>query len=200
MKFGFIGAGVVAQTLAKHLLLHGHEVMLSNSRGPETLSELVSSLGAGAKSGTPSEAAEQDYVILSVAWSQVPAALSMVPDWTGRVLIDATNRFDNMDSLGDLSEVNSSEIVAQYAPGARVIKAFNTVPMQWIQDYTEKKPKTVLFVSGDDSPTKQVFQEIWEGIGFACIDLGPLSQGGSLQQIGGPLAGLNLNFLEKFCV
>ncbi|MDU0200848.1 NADPH-dependent F420 reductase [Paenibacillus sp. MAH-36] len=200
MKFGFIGAGVVAQTLAKHLLLHGHEVMLSNSRGPETLWELVSSLGAGAKSGTPSEAAEQDYVILSVGWSQVPAALSMVPDWTGRVIIDATNRFDNMDSLGDLSEVNSSEIVAQYAPGARVIKAFNTVPMQWIQDYTEKKPKTVLFVSGDDSPTKQVFLEIWEGIGFACIDLGSLSHGGSLQQIGGPLAGLNLNLLEKFIV
>ncbi|MGQ7887439.1 NADPH-dependent F420 reductase [Paenibacillus sp. WC2504] len=200
MKFGFIGAGVVAQTLAKHLLLHGHEVMLSNSRGPETLWELVSSLGAGTKSGTPSEAAEQDYVILSVGWSQVPAALSMVPDWTGRVIIDATNRFDNMDSLGDLSEVNSSEIVAQYAPGARVIKAFNTVPMQWIQDYTEKKPKTVLFVSGDDSPTKQVFLEIWEGIGFACIDLGSLSHGGSLQQIGGPLAGLNLNLLEKFIV
>ncbi|WP_315792352.1 NAD(P)-binding domain-containing protein [Paenibacillus sp. BIC5C1] len=105
MKFGFIGAGIVAQTLARHLLLYGHEVMLSNSRGPETLSELVSSLGTGAKSGTPLEAAEQDFVILSVMWPQMPIALSMVPDWTGRVLIDATNRFENMEPLvGELSE------------------------------------------------------------------------------------------------
>lgn len=201
MKFGFIGAGIVAQTLARHLLLHGHEVMLSNSRGPETLSDLVSSLGTGAKAGTPIEAAEQDFVILSVMWPQMPTALSMVPDWTGRVLIDATNRFENMEPLvGELSGKNSSEIVAQYAPGARVIKAFNSVPMEWIKNYTEEKPKTVLFMSGDDIQTKQVLQEIWENLGFACIDLGSLSQGGLLQQIGGPLAGLNLNLLERYSV
>lgn len=199
MKFGFIGAGIVAQTLARHLLLHDHEVVLSNSRGPETLSDLVSSLGAGAKAGTPIEAAEQDFVILSVMWPQMPTALSMVPDWTGRVLIDATNRFENMKPLvGELSGKNSSEIVAHYAPGARVIKAFNSVPMEWIKNYTEEKPKTVLFMSGDDIQTKQVLQEIWENIGFACIDLGSLRQGGLLQQIGGPLAGLSLNLLERY--
>lgn len=201
MKFGFIGAGTVAQTLAKHLLLHGHEVILSNSRGPETLSDLISSLDAGAKSGTPSEAAEQDFVILCVTWAQMPAALSMVPDWTGRVLIDATNRFENTEPLlGEWSGKNSSEIVAQYAPGAHVIKAFNSVPMEWIKDYTEEKPKTVLFMSGDDIQVKQVLKEIWEKIGFACIDLGSLSQGGLLQQIGGPLAGLNLNLLDQYTV
>ncbi|SEN71476.1 NADPH-dependent F420 reductase [Paenibacillus sp. OK076] len=115
-------------------------------RGPETLSESVSSLGTGAKSGTPLEAAEQDFVILSVMWPQMPIALSMVPDWTGRVLIDATNRFENMEPfVGELSGKNSSEIVAQYAPGARVIKAFNSVPMEWIKNYTEEKPKTRTF-------------------------------------------------------
>ncbi|RIX52195.1 hypothetical protein D3P08_14600 [Paenibacillus nanensis] len=100
---------------------------------------------------------EQDFVILCVTWAQIPAALSMVPDWTGRVLIDTNNRFENTEPLlVEWSGKNSSEIVAQYAPGAHVIKAFNSVPMERIKDYTEEKPKTVLFMSGDDIEVKQV--------------------------------------------
>ncbi|MBB4019491.1 putative dinucleotide-binding enzyme [Chelatococcus caeni] len=68
MKFGFIGAGVVAQTIARHILPFGHEVLISNSRGPATLAMVVRNLGRGASAGTPQQAAEQDVVVLSVEW------------------------------------------------------------------------------------------------------------------------------------
>lgn len=200
MKFGFIGAGVVAQTIARHVLPFGHEVLLSNSRGPHTLGEIVKKLGQGASAGTPQQAADQDLVVLTVDWASVPEALSSVPDWSGRTLIDATNRIDrdNPRNLGDVGGRTSSEIVADLAAGAKVVKAFNTVPMQWINDASPKKPRTVLFISGDDDQAKNVVGEVLEQVGFAAVDLGSLAIGGRLQQLGGPLAALNLILADRF--
>ncbi len=200
MKFGFIGAGVVAQTIARHILPFGHEVLISNSRGPATLAMVVRNLGRGASAGTPQQAAEQDVVVLSVEWAHVPDALASVPDWSGRTLIDATNRInrDNPSDLGDLSGRTSSEIVADQAVGAKVVKAFNTVPMQWIDDTSPEKPRTVLFISGDDAGAKKALSEVLEQVGFAAVDLGTLAIGGRQQQVGGPLAGLNLTLVDRF--
>lgn len=200
MKFGFVGAGVVAQTIARHILPYGHEVLLSNSRGPETLADIVSKLGPGASAGTPQQAAEQDVVVLSVEWPRVPEALGSVTDWSGRILIDATNRInpDNPSDLGDLSGPTSSEIVADRAAGAKVVKAFNTIPMQWIADASPEKPRTVIFVSGDDASAKKALSEVLEQVGFAAVDLGTLAIGGRQQQVGGPLSGLNLTLHDRF--
>ena len=200
MKIGFIGAKEVAQTIAKHVLPLGHEVMLSNSRGPDTLAELVGTLGKGASAGTTKEAAEQDIVVLAVNWPSVQAALFSVGDWTGRILVDATNRMASFSppSLGDLSGRTSSEIVADLAQGARVVKAFNSVPMAWIKDFSPQKPKTALFVSGDDPDAKEPVADLIDEAGFQAIDLGSLAVGGRIQQLGGPLAGVRLNFIEKF--
>ncbi|GGB36906.1 NADP oxidoreductase [Tistrella bauzanensis] len=200
MTFGFIGAGVVAQTIARHVLPFGHEVLLSNSRGPDTLADVVGSLGQGATAGTPQQAADQDVVVLSVDWANVPKALASIPDWSDRILIDATNRIDrnNPRDLGDLSGPTSSEIVADQAVGAKVVKAFNTIPMQWIDDASPDKPKTVLFISGDDAGAKTALGDVLEQVGFAVVDLGTLAIGGRQQQIGGPLAGLNLTLVDRF--
>lgn len=200
MKFGFIGAGVVAQTIARHILPFGHEVVLSNSRGPDTLTDIVRSLGAGASAGTPQHAAGQDLVVLSVGWAHVPEALASVPDWSGRTLIDATNRInpETPSDLGDLSGRTSSEIVADQAVGAKVIKAFNSIPMKWIDDTSPEKPRTVLFISGDDAGAKQALGDVLEQVGFAAVDLGTLAFGGRQQQVGGPLAGLNLTLHDRF--
>src|ERR1700744_5285481 len=92
MKIGFIGAGAVAQNIAKHVLPFGHKVLLSNSRGPASLADVVNTLGTGASAVTPQEAADADIVVLAVMWDKVQAALFAVPDWTGRILVDATNR------------------------------------------------------------------------------------------------------------
>ena len=102
---GTIGAGTVAQTIARLALAAGHKVMLSNSRGPESLADLVGELGANASAGTVAEAARADIVILAVGWEQVPAAVKDVPDWNGRIVIDATNQWQDF-SRGIAADLN----------------------------------------------------------------------------------------------
>jgi len=200
MRIGFIGAGIVAQTIAKHVLPFGHQVMLSNTHGPDSLGQVVEQLGPGAAAGTPQQAAEQDIVVLAVGRSSAQAALFSIPDWKGRILVDATNRVASYNplTLGDISGRTSSEIVADLAPGAKVIKAFNSVPMSWIDDFSPSKPRTVLFISGDDHEAKRPLNDLLEQVGFCSVDLGSLAVGGRLQQLGGPLAGIRLTFTERF--
>jgi predicted dinucleotide-binding enzyme len=200
MKIGFVGAGTVAKTIAKHVLPLGPRVVLSNSRGPESLAALVAELGSGAAAGTAKEAAEQDLVVLPAKWASVQAALFSIGDWTGRILVDATNRVASYQPLvlGDISGRTSSEIVADLAPGAKVVKAFNSVPMSWISDFSPSKRKTAFFVSEDDADAKKVVSDLIEEIGFCSLDLGSLAVGGRLQQLGGPLLGVNLSFSERF--
>ena len=193
MKIGFIGAGNVAQTYATYFVQSGHEVVLSNSRGPDSLAELVHGLGPNAKAGTVKEAAMQDLVILCVRWEQAKQALAEVSDWEGRLLIDATNRPSNQDSTGK----TSSEIIASYAPGAKVIKALNTLVVSWIPSYSENKNKLVLFMSGDDKAGKRTLARLLDGIGFAPVDLGGLAEFGRLQEFGAPLSGLHMNMIKR---
>jgi len=202
MKIGFIGAGIVAQTISKHVLPFGHQVLLSNTRGPDSLASLVQELGPGATAGSPQEAAAQDMVVLAVNWSNVQTALFSIAEWKGRILVDATNRVSSYRplALGDISGRTSSEIVADLAPGARVVKAFNSVPMSWISDFSSTKSRTVLFISGDDEKAKEPLNELIEQAGFSCVDLGSLAIGGRLQQLGGPLAGIRLTFTERFAL
>jgi hypothetical protein len=193
MKFGFIGAGNVAQTYAKHFVRHGHEVVLSNSRGPDSLIELARSIGPNARAGTVKEAAKQDIVILCVRWEQAKQALAEVSDWNGRILVDATNRPLEEDTKGK----TASEIIASYAPGARLVKALNTLVVNWIQDYSDNKPKLVLFLSGDDAEAKRKLARALEETGFVPVDLGGLIEGGKLQELGAPLSGLHLDLLKR---
>ncbi len=200
MNIGFLGAGIVAKTIAKHVLPLGHKVVLSNSRGPASLGALIEELGPGASAATPRQATEQDLVVLAVNWSSVQTALFTIPDWKGRALVDATNRVAGLApfTLGDISGRTSSEIVADLAPGAKVVKAFNSVPMSWISDFSSSKPRTVLFLSGDHSDAKKQVADLVERVGLTAVDLGSLAVGGRLQQLGGPLAGIRLTFSERF--
>ncbi len=193
MKIGFIGAGNVAQTYAKHFVRHGHEVVLSNSKGPDSLAEVVRSIGPKAKAGTVKEAANQDIVILAVRWEQAEQALAEVSDWTGRILVDATNRPLDEDSKGKIG----SEIIASYAPGARLVKGLNTLVVNWIQDYSDQKPKLVLFLSGDDPDAKRKLARALAESGFVPVDLGGLIDGGKLQEMGAALSGLHLDLIKR---
>jgi predicted dinucleotide-binding enzyme len=202
VNIGFIGAGAVAQTIAKHILPFGHRVVLSNTRGPDSLAQLVEELGSDATAGTVEQATEQDIIVLAVGWPVVQQALLSIPDWTGRILVDTTNRIAGFNpfTLGDLTGRTSSEIVADLAPGARVVKAFNSVPMSWISDFTSEKPRTTLFVSGDDEGAKKPVRNLIDEAGFWPVDLGSLAVGGRLQQLGGPLAGIRLTFTERLAL
>jgi predicted dinucleotide-binding enzyme len=193
MKIGFIGAGNVAQTYAKHFVRHGHEVVLSNSKGPDSLAELVRGIGPNARAGTVEEAGNQDIVILAVRWEQAKQALAEVSNWNGRILVDATNRPLDEDAGGK----TGSEVIAGYAPGARLVKALNTLVVNWIQDYSDEKPKLVLFLSGDDAEAKGKLAGALEETGFVPVDIGGLIDGGKLQQFGGPLNALHLDLLKR---
>jgi len=145
---------------------------------------------------TVQEAAALDYVLLAVPWAAVEAALGGLPAWNGRVLIDATNPFVETSPklvLADLGGVGASEIVARLAPGARVVKAFNSiVTARFNEGPIKGDGRRVIFVSGDDAEAKAAVKGLIESFGFAVIDLGGLVSGGRMQQAGGPLAGLDL--------
>jgi predicted dinucleotide-binding enzyme len=205
MKVGFIGAGNVARTFGHHLITAGHTVVVSNSRGPETLADFVSDLGSGAIAGTKQRAAECDVVILAAHWGRVADALKGV-DWRGRILIDATNaHLDPPDislagvtrSRAALKGRTSSEIVAEMAVGARLVKSISNMPMAWIQDFSPNKPRTVIFTSGDDIEAKQLVIELINSTGLVAIDLGPLAAGGAMHEVGAPLSGVELHFVRR---
>jgi hypothetical protein len=203
MKVGFIGAGKVTGTFGHHLITAGHMIVVSNSRGPETLADFVADLGPGAIAGTKQQAAECDVVILAANWVKVPEALKGI-DWRGRVLIDATNA--HMDPKPDISLAGvtrsraalkgrtSSEIVAEMADGARLVKSISNMPMAWIQDFSPSKPRTVIFTSGDDTEAKQLVIDLINSTGLVAIDLGSLAIGGAMHEVGAPLSGLDLHF------
>jgi 8-hydroxy-5-deazaflavin:NADPH oxidoreductase len=206
MKVGFIGAGNVTGTFGRHLIAVGHTVVVSNSRGPETLADFVADLGPGAIAGTREQAAECDVVILAIHWVKVREALKGV-DWRGRILIDATNA--HVDQKPDISLAGvirsrtalqgrtSSEIVAEMAVGARLIKSISNMPMAWIQDFSSNKPRTVIFTSGDDTEAKQLVVELINSTGLVAIDLGSLAIGGAMHDVGAPLSGLDLHFVRR---
>lgn len=195
MNFGTIGAGTIAQALARHLVTAGHRVMLSNSRGPSTLAEVVADLGPLASAGTVARAAEADMVFLTVMWPDIPAALADLPPWDGRILVDSTNQFARLDpvEVADLGDQTGSEWVGAHAPGARVIKAFNTLHAKYIvPDPRHPAGRQVLFYAGDDALAKATFGELVGSLGFAPVDVGVLRDGGRLMQVGGgPLSALH---------
>lgn len=92
MKVGIIGAGAIGSAFAGHLARAGHDLLVSNSRGGESLAALVRTLGPRAQAATREVAAQAELVLLAVPWDQVPSALQGLPPWKGRVLVDATNQ------------------------------------------------------------------------------------------------------------
>ncbi|MGW5719168.1 NADPH-dependent F420 reductase [Amycolatopsis sp. NPDC003865] len=193
MHFGTIGAGTVAQAIAGHLVAAGHKVALGNSRGPDTLLDVVARLGPLASAATVEEAAAADVVFLAVRWPQVGAALAGLPAWDGRILVDTTNNLDSMrPTVADPGVETASEFVASRAPGARVVKAFNTLYAKFIAaDPRHPAGRQLLFYAGDDAAAKATFHEVADEIGFAPVDAGMLREGGRLMQIGGPLSALH---------
>jgi hypothetical protein len=193
MQIGILGAGNVGLAVARQLIGAGHVVKLSSSRGPHALTPVAQDIGAEPVSVT--EAAAAELVLLAVPWPAVPDVLDPLPDWDGRVLVDATNPFVSHDplQLADLQGRSSSVVVAEHAPGARVVKAFNSIAMaNFAKGPREGEAKRVLFVSGDDGAAKRTVQHMITELGYAAIDLGGLDEGGRMQQPGGPLAGPDL--------
>lgn len=185
---GIIGAGHIGQALARTALRADREVVIANSRGPESLAPVVAALGAGVSAGTVREAAAAGIVAIAVPWTSVPAAVTGL-QWDGQTVIDATNAFNP----ADLGGRTSSEIVADLVPGARLVKAANTLGAKVLgADPHDAGGRRVIFLSGDDASAKTPVVELFDAAGFFAIDLGDLVTGGRMQQVGGPLPSHNL--------
>lgn len=193
MKFGMIGAGRLSRAIAGHAVKAGHEVVFSNSRGPETLTDLVDSFGPQASAGTVAKAGDADFVVLAVNWDRVREAAGSLPHREGRILIDATNQWaaPPPESIVDQLEVGGSELVASLVPGTHVIKAFdNLYGPKVAADPVTDTGRRILFYAGDDQDSKERFRSVVDDFGFAPVDLGPLRVG-RLMQVDGPLTGLH---------
>ena len=185
---GIIGAGRLGQAMARTALRAGRSVVISNSRGPDSLRAVVSALGEGVTAGTVEEAASAAIVVIAVPWGRVPEAVRG-PEWNGRIVIDATNDWEAQDLDGR----TSSELVAELVAGARVVKAANTLGADVLgSDPHEAGGQRVIFISGDDGDAKAKVGAVFQDAGFFPVDLGGLTGGGEMQQIHHPLAGLNL--------
>jgi 8-hydroxy-5-deazaflavin:NADPH oxidoreductase len=185
---GIIGAGRLGQAMARVAVRAGRNVMLANSRGPESLTSVVSDLGEGVSPRTVDEAAAARLVVVAVPWDRVPAAVHDL-DWNGQIVVDATNDW----SADDLQGRTSSELVAALVAGARVVKAANTLSAETLgSDPHQGGGQRVIFISGDDADAKAEVVALFQDAGFAAIDLGDLATGGAMQQIHHPLAGVDL--------
>ncbi|QSX73724.1 NAD(P)-binding domain-containing protein [Lysobacter arenosi] len=194
-SIGIIGAGNIGAAFARALAQHDIKAVIANSRGPASLAALLPTLGGTIRAGTREEAAAQDIVLVAVSWSKLPAALAGLPDWNGRIVIDANNPIEApLFKPVDLGGRTSSDVFAQLVPGACVVKAFNHLQPQLVEGSPQAEGgRRVLFYSGDDARAKSEVGSLIEQLGFFGIDLGSLAVGGALVQFpGGPLPALNL--------
>lgn len=192
---GIIGAGQIGSAIARALANKGMSATIANSRGPDSMKGLLSEVGPFVTGGTVAEAAAKDIVFVAVNWSRLPDLFATLPDFDGRIVVDANNPIEApLFKPVDLGGIASSEVVAGLARGAKLVKAFNHLQPQLLcGDPNSEGGRRVLFYSGDDAAAKADVGALIDRLGFAGIDLGPLSVGARLVQFpGGPLPALNL--------
>jgi predicted dinucleotide-binding enzyme len=191
--FGIIGAGHIGTALSKVFTDAGHDVVLANSRGPETLADLVGELSArqtargSVRAATATEAAEAaEIAVVTVplkAYRDIP-----VQPLAGKVVIDTNNYYPQRD--GQIPELDderttTAELLQQHLPGSRVVKAFNHILAQQIVD--QRTPagtpgRRALAIAGDDVAARDQVAALIEEIGFDVLDLGPLAEGWRVQR------------------
>lgn len=184
---GLIGAGHIGSQVARLAVKHGHEVVVSNSRGPETLKELVAELGPRARAGTSAEAAEAgEIVVVTIPLKnirQVPVA-----PLAGKIVIDTNNYYPDRD--GHIPELDNestttSELLQAHLPTSKVVKAFNHIYASQIT--TDGRPRgskdrRALAIAGDDPSAKETVTRLLDGFGFDTVDLGPLNESWRIQR------------------
>lgn len=185
MRIGFVGAGNIGGTLAKLAAEHGHDVVLSNSRGPETLAELVGEIGRRASAATAADAVSgADLVVVTIPlknYRDVPAVAA------GTVVIDTNNYYPGRDGrIAELEDgsTTSSELLAGHLRDARVVKAFNAIHFRDLASQgmpAGTAGRRALPIAGDDEQAKQVVAAFISQLGFDVVDAGPLAEGRRFQ-------------------
>ena len=187
MTIGLIGAGHIGSQVARLAVRSGHDVVISNSRGPESLADLVKELGPKARAATSEEAAAAgDLVVVTVplrAYREVPVA-----PLAGKVVIDTNNYYPERD--GQIAELDNestttSELLQAHLPSSRVVKAFNHIyAAQLTTDGTPAGTpnRRALVIAGDDAAAKADVTTLLDEFGFDAVDAGPLAESWRIQR------------------
>jgi predicted dinucleotide-binding enzyme len=184
---GLIGAGHIGSQLARLAVRHGYDVVVSNSRGPETLKELVSELGPRARASTPREAAEAgDIVVVTIPLKNIgdlpPAPL------TGKIVIDTNNYYPERDGhIAELDEerTTTAELLQRHLPNSKVVKAFNHIYAAELTTHGQPAGtpnRRALAIAGSDAEAKRVVAQLIDQFGFDVVDIGPLSDSWRIQR------------------
>lgn len=191
MTYSILGTGHIGGALAAQFARSGIDVRIASRKGPASLVELARGLGPSVTAVSIPDALAADVVFLAVPFPAVVDAVRAAGAWNGRIVVDATNAV-NVPAAA-LGGRLSTEIVASAAPGARVVKAFNTMFAAVLaQDPAVHGGRRVVFMSGDDAAANREVAALAERLGFAPVVLGGITEGGRLQHFGAPLVGLNL--------
>jgi 8-hydroxy-5-deazaflavin:NADPH oxidoreductase len=188
MKIGIIGSGNIGGTAAQLFADAGHQVAISNSRGPQSLNDFEKSSDSNIKAMTIEEAiAFGDVILLAIPWikrQELPSSGLL----NGKIVIDAMNPYSENFEVMNLEPSSSSEEVAKQLKGARMVKAFNTMYYQHLKTKGNtklpKENRVVLFVAGDDAQAKSIVSKLIDEMGFTPVDTGTLREGGRKQQPG----------------
>jgi 8-hydroxy-5-deazaflavin:NADPH oxidoreductase len=190
---GIIGSGMIGSTVAKLAVDAGHDVVLSNSRGPDTLNELVGELGPRARAATRDEAAALgELVLVSIPIKAYPTLTDLSVD--GTIIMDTGNYYPGRDGLVpelDAKTLTESEYLVRYLPGAELVKVFNNIFYKHLLNLARPAGATdrsALPVAGDSPIAKAAVAEFLESIGYEVVDEGPLPDGWR-QQPGTPVYG-----------
>ena len=190
MKIGIIGAGNIGANAARLFVKAGHEIAIANSRGAETLKDLVAGLGDQAQAVSVEEAAKfGEIVFISIPFGKYK---TLPPDvFDGKIVVDSNNYYPDRDGIFaelDGNKTTSSEMLAEHLRGARVVKGFNTIQFEHLKTQGDvnlpTEERRAIFVAGDDAEAKKSVARLIEEIGFAAVDTGNLRDGGSTQEPG----------------
>ena len=202
MKIGIIGAGNIGGNAAKLFAKAGHEIAIANSRGPETLTDLVGEIGNGAKAVTADEAVKfGEIVFVSIPLGKINELPT--DGFDGKIVIDSNNYYPDRDGQIaelDSDEKTSSELLAEHLKGAKIVKAFNTIWFEHLKTLGDTslplENRRVIFVAGDDADVKKTVSDLIEEIGFAAYDTGSLREGGQNQQPNTAIYNQNITLSE----
>jgi predicted dinucleotide-binding enzyme len=206
MKIGIIGAGHIGANAAKLFVKAGHDVAVANSRGAETLRDLVAELGERAQAVEAEDAAKfGEVVFVSIPfgkYKELPADA-----FDGKIVIDSNNYYPERDgnfAALDDNETTSSQMLAEHLRGARVVKGFNTIWFEHLKTQGDTslpvEERRAIFIAGDDAEAKETIAKLIEDIGFAAVDTGDLTDGGLAQQPGTALYNRNLTAGEAYAI
>ena len=193
---GIIGSGHIGRGLATHLAKTTYPVLITNSHGAASLTDLVGAIGGSLTAADFSQTvAQADVLFIAVPWTQLPDLANELQTYSGKILVDATNNIVSVSPfrLADTAGKSTGEYVADLFPKQRVVKAFNTLAAATLAQPSQTSlGNTVIIISGDDADAKKEVAEITKAMGFEPVDLGTFKQGGPLQDVGGALSGFEL--------